>query len=234
MSADSPRQNRVDPWGRVVATPARGLWMGNRGCLHDANGQVRRNHQVERWIICLLEFRGRRRRLMQPGRYTELFFLDEPTALAAGHRPCAECQRSRYQQFLKLWVETRPATEECTEEERGHASAGRLDVALHAARWRDGRKVTYSTRLEELPAGVMISTFDDEQPYLYWPHPDAGVVLWRWDFDGYRPRPQGDASERVRVLTPQPTVSILAAGYAVQPHPSLFERSHVSVDQEYL
>jgi hypothetical protein len=201
--------------------------MGNRGCLHDANGQVRRNHQVERWIICLLKFHGRRRTLMQAGRYTELFFLDEPTALAAGHRPCAECQRSRYHQFLKLWVETRPGIGE----QKGGDGAGSLDAALHAARWRDGRKVTYSARLDELPAGVMITTFEDEQPYLYWPHPDAGVMLWCWNFNGYRPRPQGDVSTRVRVLTPQPTVNILAAGYAAQPHPSLFERSHVSVDR---
>jgi hypothetical protein len=175
--------------------------MGNRGCLHDANGQVRRNHQVERWIICLLKFHGRRRTLMQAGRYTELFFLDEPTALAAGHRPCAECQRSRYHQFLKLWVETRPGIGE----QKGGDGAGSLDAALHAARWRDGRKVTYSARLDEL--------------------------LWCWNFNGYRPRPQGDVSTRVRVLTPQPTVNILAAGYAAQPHPSLFERSHVSVDR---
>lgn len=224
MSAASPRQNRVDPWGRVVATPARGLWMGNRGCLHDANGQLRRNHQVERWIICLLEFRGRRRTLMQPGHYTELFFLDEPTALAAGHRPCAECQRSRYQQFLKLWVETRPATEEYSKNRGGHERAGDLDAALQAARWHDGRKVTYAARLDELPAGVMITTFDDEQPYLYWPDLDARTLLWRWDFSGYRPRPQREAGTLVRVLTPQPTVNILAAGYTVQPHPSLFER----------
>lgn len=228
MSPVSPRQNRVDPWGRIVTTPARGLWMGNRGCLHDPNGRIRRNHQVERWIICLLEFRGRRRTLMQPGHYTELFFLDEPTALAAGHRPCAECQRSRYQQFLELWVETRPATEEPS----GRESAVRLDAALQAARWRGGSKVTYTARLGDLPAGVMITPVDDEQPYLYWPHLGEDAALWRWHFSGYRPGPQWHAGTLVRVLTPQPTVNILVAGYPVQPHPSLFDSSHAFVDQE--
>jgi hypothetical protein len=88
-----PLQNRVTPFGELVAHPARGLVYGNRGCLHDAAGQIRRHHVGKRWIACLLEFRGRRRTLLQPGRYTELFFLDEATAFAAGHRPCAECRR---------------------------------------------------------------------------------------------------------------------------------------------
>ena len=88
-------QNRVTPLGELVADPARGLVYGNRGCLHDAAGRIRRRYQVTRWIACRLEFRDRRRSpLMQPGRYTELFFLDEATALAAGHRPCAECRAS--------------------------------------------------------------------------------------------------------------------------------------------
>ena len=90
-----PRQNRVTPFSTLIATPARGRWLGNRGCLHDDHGQVRRLYQNRRWIICLLDFKGVRRQLMQPGRWTELFILDEATALAAGHRPCAYCQRAR-------------------------------------------------------------------------------------------------------------------------------------------
>ena len=86
-----PLQNRVTPLGELVATETRGLVYGNRGCLHDDQGEIRRRWQVKRWIACRLEFRGRRRApLLQPGRYTELFFLDEATAYAAGHRPCAE------------------------------------------------------------------------------------------------------------------------------------------------
>ena len=102
-----PRQNRVTPWGDIIATPARGTLMGNRGCLHDATGRLLRNRKAgyNGWIYCLLEFNGRHRQIMAPGRYTELFFLDEVTALAAGHRPCYECQRSRYNEFMQRWAE---------------------------------------------------------------------------------------------------------------------------------
>ena len=89
-----PLQNRVTPFGALIATESRGTLMGNRGCLHDEQQRIRRPFVGKRWIICVLEFRGRHRAVMSPGRYTELFFLDEATALAAGHRPCAECQRS--------------------------------------------------------------------------------------------------------------------------------------------
>ena len=87
------RQNRVTPLGDLIADPARGLVYGNRGCLHDDEGELRRRYAGRRWIACRLRFKDRRRRVMQPGRYTELFFLDEATALAAGHRPCAGCRR---------------------------------------------------------------------------------------------------------------------------------------------
>jgi hypothetical protein len=101
-----PLQNRVTPLGDLVADPARGLVYGNRGCLHDDEGRIRRYYQVRRWIACRLEFRSRRRSpLMRPGRFTELFFLDEATALAAGHRPCAECRREDYDRFAALWLD---------------------------------------------------------------------------------------------------------------------------------
>src|SRR5580658_4307221 len=90
-----PKQNRVNPFGEIIATPERGTFMGNRGVLHDDQGRIRRKWQGKRWIVCVLEFRGRKRKMMTPSRYTELFFLDEATALAAGHRPCAECRRDR-------------------------------------------------------------------------------------------------------------------------------------------
>jgi hypothetical protein len=219
MSPISPRQNRVNPWSEVMATPARGTLMGNRGCLHDADGRIVRHHQVSRWIICLLEFKGRKRPLMQPGRYTELFFLDEATALAAGHRPCAECQRTRYQHFLDLWAETHAI--------QGKPRAGELDAALQAARWTQEGKVTYTARLDDLPPGVMVTALDDTRSYLYWPQ-SGGGTLWRWDFTGYRPGPEWSGTTLVRILTPQPTVTVLAAGYPVQVHPSLFAPSPAS------
>src|SRR5262245_56377085 len=98
-----PRQNRVTPFGAIIATAARGTLLGNRGVLHDAAGRIVRPWQLKRWILCRLQFKGRRRAVMTPGRYTELFFLDEPTGLAAGHRPCAECQRGRFDAFRRAW-----------------------------------------------------------------------------------------------------------------------------------
>src|SRR5262249_60643910 len=91
-----PLQNRVTPLGELIATCERGTFMGNRGVLHDAGGRIKRAWQLKRWIVCVLQFRGRKRTVMSPGRYTELFFLDEATALAAGHRPCAECRRDGF------------------------------------------------------------------------------------------------------------------------------------------
>src|ERR1043166_5153052 len=104
---DMPHRNRVDPWSGLIETPARGAWYGNRGCLHDRTGRITgRKPPTDAWIICLLEFNGRRRTpLLQPGRFTELFFLDEATAFAAGHRPCALCRREDYKRFVAVFRE---------------------------------------------------------------------------------------------------------------------------------
>ena len=102
-------RNRVTPLSELVADPARGLVYGNRGCLHGADGQIRRRYNGKRWIACRLEFRGwLRRPLVQPGRFTELFFLDDATALAAGHRPCALCRREDYNRLLEVWARLHP------------------------------------------------------------------------------------------------------------------------------
>src|SRR5690349_12183499 len=115
-----PLQNRVTPLGDLIATPERGLVYGNRGCLHDANGRIKRRWATRRWISCRLEFKGwHRSKLMQPGKFTELFFLDEATAFSAGHRPCALCRREDYNRFLALVDEP---------------GADALDVRLHEAR----------------------------------------------------------------------------------------------------
>src|SRR5215213_2819224 len=99
-----PRQNRVSPFGDLLAVQERGTFMGNRGILHDDARHIRRAWQGKRWISCVLEFRGRKRPVMAPGRYTELFFLDEATALAAGHRPCNECRPERLAAFKHAWA----------------------------------------------------------------------------------------------------------------------------------
>src|SRR5438105_5285519 len=103
-----PLRNRVTPFGEIVAIPQRGALMGNRGILHNTQQDVVRDYQVRRWIACRLEFRGRHRAVMQPGHYTELFFLDEATALADGHRPCAECRSADYRVFQSIWRSISP------------------------------------------------------------------------------------------------------------------------------
>ena len=124
-----PLRNRVTPLGELIADPARGLVYGNRGCLHDAGGRIVRRYNGRRWIACRLEFRGRLRRpLLQAGRFTELFFLDEATALAAGHRPCALCRRQDYDRLVTLWQGLHP----------GQAGADAIDAQLHAERRRAG------------------------------------------------------------------------------------------------
>ena len=142
-------QNRVTPRGELVADPARGLVYGNRGCLHDAHGRIRRRYAGKRWIACRLEFRGRRRtQLLQPGRYTELFFLDEVTAFAAGHRPCAECRRADYDRFVAIWGTTHP----------GQAGADAMDAQLHAERVDPatrGQRL-HGAKLGELPDGAFV------------------------------------------------------------------------------
>ncbi len=171
-----PRTNRVTPLGDLVATRARGLVFGNRGCLHDGQGAVRRRFAGERWIACRLEFRGRRRTpLMQPGRYTELFFLDEATAWAAGHRPCAECRRDDWNRFRALWAA-----------EFGEDRADRVDARLHGERLDPG---TGRTRLhrgpfDELPVGAFVLI--DSEPCLVL----ADSVL-AWSSEGYRPARPG-------------------------------------------
>src|SRR5918994_1997739 len=133
-----PLQNRVSPLSELVADPARGLVYGNRGCLHDETGRIRRRYNGKRWIGCRLEFRGwERGPLLQPGRFTELFFLDEATAFAAGHRPCALCRREDYVRFGEIWRDLHP----------GQMGADAIDAQL--LRWTAAGYVERTAR----PAG---------------------------------------------------------------------------------
>ena len=203
-----PLQNRVTPFGELIATPARGTLMGNRGCLHDAQQRIRRPFAVERWIICVLEFKGRRRPLMMPGRYTELFFLDEATALAAGHRPCVECQRARYQTFREHWVATRPPM-------AAAPSADRIDRVLHGERLTATRaRRTYAERLSRVPDGAMVAD-RDHRPWLVYEG-----ALRPWSPAGYGPAVRLDGAAELTVLTPPSLVAVLAHGYPVEVHAS--------------
>jgi hypothetical protein len=199
-------RNRVTPLGELVGDPARGLVYGNRGCLHDADGRVRRAWNGKRWIACRLVFRDRRRELLRPGRYTELFFLDDATALAAGHRACAECRREDYDRFLELWQDIHP----------GPAGADAIDARLHGERVAGRERRLHRSALEELPDCVFV--VEDGAPWLV-----HGPELLRWTPAGYterRPRPGGGEAT---VVTPPSLVEVLRAGWSpVVPllHPS--------------
>lgn len=201
-----PLQNRVTPTGEIVAHPARGLLMGNRGCLHTADRTLGVSRwRSKLWISCVLRWRGRRRDPMPPGRYTALFFLDEVTALSAGHRPCAYCRRADYRAFTEAW---RAATGMPDRPRAAH-----LDAVLHAERvhGRTRRHKTRSAEVATLPDGVMIRL--DGTPALL-----AGGRARPWSFAGYGPpRP---VPPTVELLTPPAIVAALAAGYVPLAHPS--------------
>jgi hypothetical protein len=208
-----PRQNRVTPFGQIIATPERGTLMGNRGVLHDGEGRIKRGWQVRRWIVCVLEFRGRRRAVMTPGSYTELFFLDEATALASGHRPCAECRHARFLDFCNAWRLAYPGDDAF----QHRPTANEIDSRLHAERVASDRsKRTFTAVLDGLPDGVFVALeAAGGQAYLVW-----GDGLFPWSPGGYggpRPRPQGVSAV---VLTPPSTVTAIRAGYAPEVHAS--------------
>jgi hypothetical protein len=182
--------------------------MGNRGVLHDADGRIRRPWQLKRWIVCVLEFRGRWRAVMTPGRYTELFFLDEATALAAGHRPCAECRRDHYLAFRDAWPDAGLALRPSAEE---------IDARLHAERVGPDRTPrVFAANLDTLPNGVFVQQAGKPaQAFLVW---DDGLFAWSpAGYDKRRPRRRG---EEVLVLTPRCTVETMRAGYVPEVHAS--------------
>jgi hypothetical protein len=202
----APRRNRVAPSGEIVAVDARGTWMGNRGgCLHDDDGSIVRTHKSSAWLICRLEFKGRSRRVMTPGLYTELFFLDEATALAAGHRPCFECRRADATAFARAVTGRVPG------DARPRATA--VDAALHPYRLPlgDGRP-TWDADATDLPDGTFVR-------HHGLAHLVARDALWPWSFQGSG-EPVALPTGAVRVVTPDRTVTAMAAGYPAAIHPS--------------
>jgi len=193
------RQNRVTPLGELIADPARGLVYGNRGCLHDDAGRIRRRYNGKRWISCRLRFRGwHRDPLMQPGRFTELFFLDEATAFAAGHRPCALCRREDYVRFTDIWRDLHPR----------EAGADAIDARLHRERVDPETRAhrLHDGVLEELPDGAFVLM--DRAPWLI-----HGRDLRRWTAAGYRERVPRPTRQRVAVITPPSSLAVLHVGW---------------------
>jgi len=197
-----PLQSRVDPFGALFFYPVRCGLMGNRGRIHRADQSLCLTHFAsEHWICCRIEFKGRRRNVWGNS-YTELFFLDEVTAFAAGHRPCFECRRKDAERFALLFSGTTQ-----------RASAPEIDKALHAERLDGRAKRTHRTKLDILPDGAMISL--GGQAFAV-----HGNHLLLWAPNGYspaQPRPRGAEAD---VLTPPSILAVLARGYAPLWHPS--------------
>lgn len=204
-----PLQNRVTPFGELLAVPARGTLFGNRGGrFHtDAKTLTARRWASRQWICCVLDFKGRQRDVW--GRfYTELFFLDEPTALAAGHRPCFECRYEDAKTFAEKWRQARRL--------RTRPYAGAMDETLHRERLRGRAKRTHRRNVDALPDGAFVAL--DGAVFAV-----RGKALLRWTPQGYsarKKRPQGAA---VDVLTPPAILAVLSAGYRPHWHASADE-----------
>jgi hypothetical protein len=204
-----PLQNRVSPFGELFATPARGLFLGNRGGrFHsDAKALSARRWASRQWICCVLDFKGRHRDVW--GRfYTELFFVDEPTALAAGHRPCFECRRGDAQAFAGKWREAQSL--------RTRPSAGEMDEVLHRQRLDGRAKRLHRRDIEALPDGAFVAL--EEGAFAV-----RGDALLRWTPDGYAGRKRRPRGVAVDVLTPPAILAVLSAGYRPRWHPSAQE-----------
>lgn len=200
-----PLQNRVTPFNDLIATAARGAWMGNRGILHNAQRQLTgRRWTTLGWVTCTLSFKGRQRKIMSPGRYTELFFLDEATALAAGHRPCFECRRADALIFRAAWQQAFSIEK---------VSADTMNRAVHPERKCPVQARPVTEDASRLPNGAMIAPVD--RPKTAWLIQDD--MMMQWSPDGYdAPRPAAHC--QATLLTPPSTIAVLSAGYVPQIH----------------
>jgi hypothetical protein len=201
----SPLPNRVTPTGDIIATPHRGMFTGNRGIIHDpATKTLTRRWASQAWLTCVCEFKGRRRDVMGGRSWTELFFLDEATALAAGHRPCFFCRRDDANRFRAAWEEGNGVP---------RVLARDIDAVLHRERLSRGKKRLHARTmsLDELPDGAMLQ--EGTESFLM----VQGRALL-WSPAGYRKAP--GAIENAMLLTPPSTLRALSAGYRPVLHPS--------------
>ncbi len=194
-------QNRVTPFGEILRQSWRGALTGNRGCLHDAAGELGvRRWRHQNWVCCVTSFRGRHRDPMPPNRWTALFFWDEAVAFAAGHRPCGECRYRDYKRFMAAWRDA------------GLPGASPREVDKHLHRHRVTRRreqVRYPERSDSLPDGTFIMVPEGEHmPMLLW-----SGEMHHLSLADARYLPAGPAPEIVTVLTPQPIVEVFRAGY---------------------
>lgn len=198
-------QNRVNPMGEIIRTTARGAWMGNRGLLHNDRKEIVRPFRLLAWITCVLAFKDRKRIVMSPGLYTELFFLDEATAFSAGHRPCYECRREDYKRFKEYWLSGNPS-----HHFNDKTSITQIDAILQQERMGAGNsKVTFPADMSELPDGTFVLL--DEKPFLI-----KGDQLYSWTPAGYETGIERPKKTAAAVLTPASIVNAFKAGYIPQ------------------
>ncbi len=205
-----PLQNRVTPNGDLIAISARGTLMGNRGRLHTPERKIVRPWQLKAWITCLLEFKNYRREIMSPNTWTELFFLDEVTAFAAGHRPCAYCRRHDFNRFKELWIAANPNL--VTEQ-----SIKFVDEVLHKERVSKNKtKQFYDELLRNLPTGTMFMLPKIANQYFAL----GKNKVFKWTPQGYESDPTISGETYVRVLTPRSVVHTFIQGYEPKFHES--------------
>ncbi len=203
-----PLQNRVDPWGNLKAVSAKGALLGNRGILHDDTQQIVKAYQHQSWVMCKLKYKDRKRTIMTKNRYTELFFLDEATAFAAGHRPCGECSRERYIEFKAYWINAN------FKEPPLNINAVNINKMLHKDRICNKVKVTFKARLKDLPDGIFFS--NENAAYLK--HKNK---IYRWSFEGYSLSKSACNFDEVDVLTPRSVVNAFRLGFKPVVHDSV-------------
>lgn len=210
-----PLPNGVDPIGNIHPVCLSAGWMGNRGLLHDRKGGMVRDWRIRAWITCRLAYKNwSRKPLMQPGKYTELFFLDEATALSAGHRPCAMCRRADYLGFKAHWLSANGLASEM--------SAQEMDAKLHIERLHRGATSAWRQSLQTLPAGVIVVW--DGAPHLW-----GGAELFRWSDTGYVDSLHpGISTATVELLTPPSVSNAISHGYVVQQHPTTSTETHTA------
>ena len=201
-------QNRVDPFGELIATSARGTLFGNRGGRFHRDDRTlgKRRWASRQWICCVLSFKGRHRAVWGRG-YTELFFLDEVTALAAGHRPCFECRRDDAKAFAEKWAQGKGG-------DIPHAPE--MDIVLHQQRLVGRTQRHHWRDIDGLPDGVFV-TLPDQRQHAFVVRGDG---LLRWSTNGYDDERQRPRGIKIEVLTPPAIIAVLAAGYRPQWHPS--------------
>jgi len=202
-----PLQNRVDPTGKLHSLTSRGLFMGNKGRLHNENKEIVKQSGWNSWVICSLSHKGIKRELMSPTSYTELFFLDEATALSAGHRPCYSCLKDKFIEFKQRWLEAN------VNDKPKSDSMSDIDKFNHKERYYRGNKVTYAANMQSLPDGTFIEY--EGQYFII-----KTGCRYLWSFDGYKSKSELIDCD-VNVLTPKSFVAVLDNGYKPVFHDSL-------------